>query len=116
MFYKADVQDTEALEKVFQMHSISAVVHFAGLKVVGESINKPLEYYNNNVGGTLALLQVMDKYNCKNIVFSSTAAVYGDPKRVPIKESDLSRGRLYQNSIWQIESNGRKNIARQIYF
>ena len=79
IFYKADILDENALDKIFTENKIDAVIHFAGLKAVGESVEKPLEYYNNNIVGTLRLLDVMKKHNCKKIVFSSSATVYGDP-------------------------------------
>ena len=85
-FYKVDLLDREHLENVFENHPIHAVVHFAGLKSMGESVNIPLEYFHNNVSGTLVLLMVMKKYNVRNIVFSSTAGVYGEAKTVPITE------------------------------
>ena len=78
-FYKADILDRDALDKIFTENEIESVIHFAGLKAVGESVEKPLEYYNNNIVGTLVLLEVMKKHNCKKIVFSSSATVYGDP-------------------------------------
>lgn len=86
-FYKVDLRDRENLEKIFEANKdISAVIHFAGLKAVGESVSKPLEYYDNNIYGTLVLLETMKKYNIKKIIFSSSATVYGNPKTVPIKE------------------------------
>lgn len=86
-FYEVDLLDRESLEKVFKENpDIESVVHFAGLKAVGESVAKPIEYYHNNVTGTLVLVDLMRKYNCKKIVFSSSATVYGNPKTVPIKE------------------------------
>ena len=85
-FYEVDLLDKPKLEKVFQENDIKEVIHFAGLKAVGESVQKPLEYYHNNITGTIILLEVMNKYNCKKIVFSSSATVYGLPKTVPIKE------------------------------
>lgn len=85
-FYKADVLDKEALTKVFDKEKIDSVIHFAGLKAVGESVSKPLEYYHNNITGTLVLCDVMREHGCKNIVFSSSATVYGDPAFVPITE------------------------------
>lgn len=85
-FYKADILDREALVKIFETENIDAVIHFAGLKAVGESVEKPLEYYNNNVTGTLVLCDVMREFGVKNIVFSSSATVYGEPKTVPISE------------------------------
>ena len=77
-FYKADILDKQAMDKIFTENEIGAVIHFAGLKAVGESVEKPLEYYHNNIVGTLVLLDVMKKHNCKKIVFSSSATVYGD--------------------------------------
>lgn len=85
-FIKGDVCNYRLLTKIFANHKIDAVIHFAGLKAVGESVEKPLEYYENNVGSTLNLIKVMKEYNCKNIVFSSSATVYGTPKTLPIKE------------------------------
>ena len=85
-FYEVDLLDEENLEKVFRENNIESVIHFAGLKAVGESVQKPIEYYHNNITGTLILLKLMKKYNCKKIVFSSSATVYGMPKTVPIKE------------------------------
>ena len=87
-FYKVDLLDKEATEKVFAENKIDAVIHFAGLKAVGESTRIPLTYYDNNITGTLHLMQAMEKYDCNNIVFSSSATVYGDPERVPIVETD----------------------------
>lgn len=77
-FYEVDLLDKENLSKVFEENKITEVIHFAGLKAVGESVQKPLEYYTNNITGTLVLLELMRKYNCKKIVFSSSATVYGD--------------------------------------
>lgn len=85
-FYKADILDKEALEEVFTKESIDSCIHFAGLKAVGESVQKPWEYYHNNITGTLILLDVMRKHQVKNIVFSSSATVYGTPKFVPVTE------------------------------
>ena len=85
-FYKDDVCDSEALDKIFEKEKIDAVIHFAGFKAVGESVSKPLMYYRNNIDSTLTLLDVMQKYNCKKIVFSSSATVYGKPERLPITE------------------------------
>lgn len=85
-FYKADVRDREALTRVFVENSIDAVIHFAGLKAVGESVAKPLEYYENNMSGTFVLMDVMRNHGCKNIIFSSSATVYGDPAMIPITE------------------------------
>ena len=87
-FYEIDVRDEEKLDKVFDDNEIFAVIHFAGLKSVGESVQKPELYFNNNIGSTEVLLRVMEKHGCKNIVFSSSATVYGNPERVPIFETD----------------------------
>ncbi len=78
-FYEVDILDEEELNKVFKENNIESVIHFAGLKAVGESVEKPIKYYHNNVTGTLILLKLMKKYNCKKIVFSSSATVYGNP-------------------------------------
>lgn len=85
-FYKVDMLDRDAVWDVFEKEDISSVIHFAGLKAVGESVAKPWEYYQNNIEGTLILIDVMRKHNVKNIVFSSSATVYGDPAFVPITE------------------------------
>lgn len=85
-FEKADVTRTEDLERVFDRHSIDAVVHFAALKAVGESTSQPLAYYRNNIGGLLSLLGVMEARRCRRIVFSSSATVYGTPDRLPLTE------------------------------
>jgi UDP-glucose 4-epimerase len=85
-FEAADVRDRAALERVFGAHGIDAVIHFAGLKAVGESVEQPLRYYDNNVTGSLALLETMAKFGVKTLVFSSSATVYGDPASVPIVE------------------------------
>ncbi len=86
-FINGDIRDSEKLKEVFSNHIIDSVVHFAGLKAVGESVSKPLEYYDNNVVGTLRLLEVMKEFGCKKIVFSSSATVYGDPATTPILEN-----------------------------
>lgn len=85
-FYEADVLDREALEKIFDAEDIDSVINFAGLKAVGESVQKPLEYYHNNITGTLILCDVMRNHGVKNIIFSSSATVYGDPAFIPITE------------------------------
>ncbi len=85
-FYKGDLCDKELVDNIFKNENIDAVIHFAGLKAVGESVKKPLLYYRNNLDSTLTLLEVMCKYNCKKLVFSSSATVYGNPKTLPIKE------------------------------
>ena len=85
-FYEVDIRDRQGLTKVFEDNHIDAVIHFAGLKAVGESCEKPLEYYENNMNGTFVLLDVMRNHGCKNIIFSSSATVYGDPAIIPITE------------------------------
>lgn len=103
-FYEVDLLDKTKLEKVFQDNHIEEVIHFAGLKAVGESVKKPIEYYHNNITGTLVLLELMKKYNCKKIVFSSSATVYGNPKTVPIKEDfPLSTTNPYGSTKLMIE-------------
>ena len=86
-FINGDIRDTQKLKEVFSSHTISSVIHFAGLKAVGQSVEQPLEYYDNNVVGTLRLLEVMKEFGCKKIVFSSSATVYGDPATTPILEN-----------------------------
>ena len=90
--YEADVRDKAALDKIFTEHKIDWVIHFAGLKAVGESCAKPVEYYDNNLNGTLVLLQAMREHGCKSIVFSSSATVYGDPEVLPLTESCKTGG------------------------
>ena len=85
-FYKADILDRDALNNIFDKETIESCIHFAGLKAVGESVVKPWEYYENNIAGTLTLIDVMRKHNVKNIIFSSSATVYGDPAQIPITE------------------------------
>ena len=85
-FYNSDIRDYEAMSKIFACERPDAVIHFAGLKAVGESVAKPLEYYENNIGGTLILCKAMRENGCKNIIFSSSATVYGDPAFIPITE------------------------------
>lgn len=85
-FYKADILDREALEEIFSKETIDSCIHFAGLKAVGESVQKPWEYYQNNIAGTLTLVDVMRKHQVKNIIFSSSATVYGNPAFIPITE------------------------------
>jgi UDP-glucose 4-epimerase len=88
---QGDIRDHTILELLFSKHKIDAVIHFAGLKAVGESVDKPLNYYNNNVYGTLTLCEAMKKYGVKNLVFSSSATVYGDPVELPLRE-DMPTG------------------------
>lgn len=87
-FYHGDLRDKEALDKVFRENDIEAVIHFAAASLVGESVTNPIKYYNNNVYGTLCLMEKMKEYNVDKIIFSSTAATYGEPENVPILESD----------------------------
>lgn len=86
IFYEVDIRDAEALEQVMLHHKFDACIHFAGLKAVGESVEKPLEYYDNNMTGTFVLLNQLRKYGCKNLIFSSSATVYGNPQFIPITE------------------------------
>ena len=86
-FYKVDIRDREGLSRVFALHKFDCCIHFAGLKAVGESVVKPWEYYENNINGTLVLLDVMRREGCKNIIFSSSATVYGNPAQIPITET-----------------------------
>lgn len=103
-FYELDLLDEEKLESVFKENEIESVIHFAGLKAVGESVEKPIEYYHNNITGTLILLKLMKKYSCKKIVFSSSATVYGNPKQLPIKEDfPLSTTNPYGSTKLMIE-------------
>lgn len=91
-FYECDIRDTDGMDKIFKENKIDAVIHFAGLKAVGESCEKPLEYYDNNIGGTLKLCDVMRNNGCKNIVFSSSATVYGMNNISPLKETMKTGG------------------------
>ncbi len=86
-FYPVDIRDRAGLEQVMEQYRFDCCIHFAGLKAVGESVGMPLEYYDNNIGGTLTLLDVMRQHGCKNIIFSSSATVYGDPAEIPITEA-----------------------------
>ena len=97
--YEADVIDTEAMRQVFSENEIDVVIHFAGLKAVGESVDKPIKYYRNNIDTTLTLLEVMEEYDCKNIVFSSSATVYGEDAPVPYIES-MGRGKCTNPYGW----------------
>ncbi len=86
VFYKGDILDREILERIFAEQKIDSCIHFAGLKAVGESVQKPWEYYNNNISGTLTLVDEMRRHGCKNIIFSSSSTVYGTPEKVPVTE------------------------------
>ena len=110
-FYEADLLDRDKVEQIFKENNIDSVIHFAGLKAVGESVAKPMEYYHNNIGSTLVLCEVMREYGCKKLVFSSSATVYGCPETVPIKEDfPLSTTNPYGSTKLMIE-----NILRDIY-
>ncbi len=124
-FIKADIRDASALDSAFNAHDVQAVIHFAGLKAVGESVDKPLSYYDNNVGGTVALLQAMQRTELRTIIFSSSATVYGDPASVPIREDfPLSATNAYGRSKLMIEeilgdlhrAEPQWHIARLRYF
>lgn len=91
-FYETDMRDEEGLRQIFQENSIDVIIHFAGLKAVGESCEKPFEYYDNNITGTLNIIRMMKEYNVKKLVFSSSATVYGDPETVPITEESKVGG------------------------
>ncbi len=110
-FYEVDVLDKEGLEKVFSENDIEAVIHFAGLKAVGESVQIPLKYYHNNITSTFILCEVMEKHNVKKLVFSSSATVYGVPESVPISEDfPLSTTNPYGSTKLMIEQ-----ILRDLY-
>ena len=124
-FVEGDIRDKDTLHKVFSKYDIESVIHFAGLKAVGESVEKPLEYYDNNVYGTIALLEVMQEFSCKNIVFSSSATVYGDPESVPIMENfplratnPYGRSKLFIEEILQdlYKSDNAFKIVTLRYF
>ena len=85
-FYKADCNDRDAMNRIFDENPIERVIHFAGFKAVGESVQKPIEYYSNNLGNTLVLVDTMRKHSCKDIIFSSSATVYGVPDKLPLTE------------------------------
>ena len=107
-FYEADLLDLAALEKIFEENKIDAVIHFAGLKAVGESVQKPVEYYHNNITGTLMLIKAMRKYGCKKIVFSSSATVYGS----------IYGGYAYISNkpLWLYKGNDRADTERCLCF
>ena len=110
-FYEGDVCDKDILNKIFKEHKIDAVIHFAGYKAVGESVNKPLMYYRNNIDSTLSLCEVMSENNCKKIVFSSSATVYGTPEKLPLDENcRLSTTNPYGTTKLYIEG-----ILRDLY-
>ena len=105
--YEADVKDKEAVRKIFSENDIETVIHFAGLKAVGESVEKPVKYYRNNIDTTLTLLEVMDEYGCRNFVFSSSATIYGEDAPVPYTE-EMGRGKCTNPYGWT------KNMMEQI--
>jgi len=110
-FYEEDLVNKDAVEKIFEENNIEAVIHFAGLKAVGESVQIPLTYYHNNIMSTLVLCETMAKYGCKKLVFSSSATVYGNPHTVPIKEDfPLSTTNPYGSTKLMIE-----NILQDLY-
>jgi UDP-glucose 4-epimerase len=104
-FIRADVADRDALEAVFESFPIDRVIHFAGFKAVGESVAKPIEYYGNNIGNTIALIDTMRAYGCKDIIFSSSATVYGDPDALPLTEQSPKKfcTNPYGWTKWMIE-------------
>ncbi len=111
VFYEADLRDEDVLDKIFTEHKIDSVIHFAGLKAVGESVEKSLLYYENNIGSTISLCKAMKKYGVKKLVFSSSATVYGMPKTVPIREDfPLSCTNPYGRTKLMIEE-----ILRDLY-
>ena len=110
-FYQADIRDVNKMEEIFSDHSFDAVIHFAAFKAVGESCKMPLKYYENNISGTVSLLQIMDKHNVKKIIFSSSATVYGDPERLPLDETcRLSTTNPYGSTKLMME-----NIMQDLY-
>lgn len=125
-FYKADIRDRDALEEVFNSNTFDCCIHFAGLKAVGESVSMPWEYYDNNITGTLTLIDVMRKHGCYNIIFSSSATVYDDPQMIPITE-ECPKGHCinpYGWTKWMIEemlkdmhtADNRWNVVLLRYF
>ena len=110
--YEVDVRDFDKMDEIFKNHKIDSIIHFAGLKAVGESVEKPIEYYNNNLISTLTLFDLMKKYDVKNFVFSSSATVYGDPHKCPILEDfPLSVTNPYGRTKLMIEEM-LKDIAK----
>ncbi|AKP65065.1 UDP-glucose 4-epimerase [Levilactobacillus koreensis JCM 16448] len=123
-FYEGDVRDQDFLNGVFDKEDIEGVIHFAAFSVVPESMKKPLKYFDNNTAGMVSLLEVMNKHNVKRIVFSSTAATYGEPKQIPIKETDpqiptnpYGESKLMMEKImhWSDEAYGIKFIALRYF-
>ena len=123
-FYKGDIRDKEFLNDLFKKEDIDSVIHFAAYSLVGESMQEPIKYYNNNLYGTMNLLECMESNNVKNIVFSSTAAVYGEPERVPISESDFTEPtntygetKLSMEKMmkWQSQAKGLNFVALRYF-
>jgi len=123
--YELDVCDKAALDRIFASHAVEAVIHFAGLKAVGESVQKPLEYYNNNILSALVLVETMAKHNCRRLVFSSSATVYGTPEELPLKENaplsatnPYGRTKLFIEEILRdvAKADARWQIALLRYF
>ena len=104
-FYQANILDREALDRIFSAHAVDRVIHFAGFKAVGESVSKPVEYYHNNIEGTLVLVDVMREHGCKSIIFSSSSTVYGDPDALPLTEESPKKActNPYGWTKWMIE-------------
>ena len=104
-FYRVDVNDREAMNEIFDENDIDRVIHFAGFKAVGESVSKPIEYYTNNLGNTLTLVDVMRNHGCKDIIFSSSATVYGKPDSLPLTEESPKKPATnpYGWTKWMIE-------------
>ncbi|GHU61131.1 UDP-glucose 4-epimerase [Clostridia bacterium] len=124
-FYPVDIREKKELEKIFQEHQIDAVIHFAGLKAVGESVQKPLSYYDNNLISTITLLEVMEEYSVRKLVFSSSATVYGEPEKMPLLETDLTgatspygRTKLWIEQILQdlCDANDAWDVVALRYF
>ena len=125
-FYQADVRDRAKMDQIFTAHKFDWVIHFAGLKAVGESVAKPIEYYDNNIGSTLVLVETMKKFGVKNIVFSSSATVYGDPAELPLKETSVMNpttnpygtSKVMQEKILQdlVVADGSWNVVLLRYF
>ncbi len=124
-FYREDMRDKEALRNIFRENNIDAVIHFSAYKAVGESVKEPLKYYENNIYSTICLCEVMDEFDCRNLVFSSSATVYGKPKKVPVKENyplnpinPYGTTKLYiENMLNDLyKSNNNWNIVMLRYF
>ena len=112
LFYENDVRDRAALELIFTAHKIDWVIHFAGLKCVPESVRKPVEYYDNNLVSTLVLVETMQKFGVKNIVFSSSATVYGDPAELPLRETTKLNPTTNPYGATKVM---QENILRDVY-